>query len=344
MIGKLYDKKRESGAVLLTTLLIMTLMAVLSVALIEDIRFAVKRASSTQAYAQADWYAVSAEDFAVTYLASEFADLGPTEINEKLNNIAPVIIPIDGGVLTLTVRDGSHCFSLSRLVDAPARNEFEDLLTGVGVNSFEARSISFATLDWIDEDSQLSSNGAEDFTYLVRDPAYRTANTFFTSVMELRAVKGVDEEIYQSIRPFLCARPDGETGGLNVNTMTNAHLPLLAASLGGGLENEQRAQSLILNRPPQGYQDPTDVLGNVDDEQGIPEGVNLENIILAPSHIWVEVDIRYQNARRVVSMEFAVDNTDVRRISRYMGAEARRPIVKAENGITTPRDRLNGRN
>jgi len=324
----------ERGAVLLTTLLIMTLMAALSVALIEDIRFAVKRASTTQAYAQADWYAVSAEDFAVSYLTGEFANLPPLQINRKLNSLEPFVIPIDGGLLSLNVRDGSHCFSLARLRDAPARQEFEDLLTGLGVNSFEARRISFAAADWIDEDSRLSQNGAEDFTYLVREPAYRTANANFTSVMELRSINGMTEEIYQSIRPFICARSDEELSGFNINTMTRGHLPLLVASLGGGLDNEQRAETLFLNRPPEGYQDETDVLGNSDDGIEVAEDVNVENITFFPSHIWVEVDIRYRNARRVVSMEFSVSETEIKRISRYMGAEARRPLPQAMNKIT----------
>jgi len=254
--------------------------------------------------------------------------------------VEPFIIPIDGGFLSLNLRDGSQCFSLARLIEAPGRQEFEDLLIGVGVDSFRARRISFAAADWIDEDNQLSQNGAEDFTYLVRDPAYRTANANFTSVMELRAVNGVDEDVYQSIRPFICARDEDEANQLNINTMTRAHLPLLAASLGGGLENETRAENLILNRPPDGYQDATDVLGASDDEQGVPEGVNVENITFLPTHIWVEVDIRYKNARRVVSMEFAVNQTDIRRITRYVGAEARRPKPKAQITLAGQRNRL----
>ncbi|MEP1229382.1 MAG: type II secretion system minor pseudopilin GspK [Litorimonas sp.] len=344
MIRKSQNKGSERGAVLLTTLLIMTLMAALSVALMEDIRFAIKRAAHTQSYAQADWYAVSAEDFAVSYLTQEFANLPPVRINEKLNNITPFIIPIDGGFISLNVRDGSQCFSLARLIEEPARLEFENLLTGLGLNNFAARRISFAAADWIDADSQLSQNGAEDFTYLVRDPAYRTANANFTSVMEIRAINGMSEDIYQKIRPFICARPDGEVNGLNINTMTIEQLPLLAASLGGGVENAQRAENLILNRPPNGYQDATEVLGNSDDEADVPENINVENVTFIPTHIWVEADIRYRNARRVVSMEFAVNATDIRRIARFMGPESRRPAPVSQNVTPRQRNRLSGRN
>ena len=52
----------ESGTVLLTTLLIMAVMAAVAVAIIDDIRFAVKRMSNVNDYAQLDWYVKGAED------------------------------------------------------------------------------------------------------------------------------------------------------------------------------------------------------------------------------------------------------------------------------------------
>ena len=69
--------KHERGTVLLTTLLIMTVMAAITVALMEDIRFAVKRTINVHAYAQADWQASGAEDFVSAYLQNDFAQLPP---------------------------------------------------------------------------------------------------------------------------------------------------------------------------------------------------------------------------------------------------------------------------
>jgi len=64
-----------------------------------------------------------------------------------------------------------------------------------------------ALTDWIDRDTRLGANGAEDGTYLRREPPHRTANTALASVMELRGLEGMTEELYQSIRPYLCAAP-----------------------------------------------------------------------------------------------------------------------------------------
>ena len=51
---KNFDKER--GTVLLTTLLIMAVMATVAVAIMDDIRFAVKRTINVGDYAQVDWY------------------------------------------------------------------------------------------------------------------------------------------------------------------------------------------------------------------------------------------------------------------------------------------------
>lgn len=329
---------KDQGAILITTLLVMTLMAAISIVLIEDIRFAIKRASNTQAYAQADWFAASAEDFAVSYLTREFAELESAEINQRLRQNAPFILPIDGGALTLNIRDGSQCFLLSRLENAPARLEFENLLIGIGVNDFRAERISYAAADWIDRDRDVNNDGAEDFTYLTKQPAYRAANAPFTSVMEMRAIHGMSEDIYQSLRPYICVRPQNLPSAeakLNLNTINIAHKPLLAAALGGGLENEALAKAIILSRPLNGYLNAQDVLDTLGEGEPLPEGTSLENLTLVPNHILAEVNIQYRNARRVIVMEFAIDEAGISRVSRYSGAEALRPvpIIDAQTGL-----------
>ena len=65
--------QNDRGTVLLTTLLIMTVVAAITVALMEDIRFAVKRTVNVHAYAQADWQASGAEDFVTAYLTNDLS-------------------------------------------------------------------------------------------------------------------------------------------------------------------------------------------------------------------------------------------------------------------------------
>jgi len=59
----------------LTTLLIMAVMAAVSVAIMEDIRFAVKRTVNVGDYAQVDWYVKGANDFAESYIAEQLGSM-----------------------------------------------------------------------------------------------------------------------------------------------------------------------------------------------------------------------------------------------------------------------------
>ena len=55
--------------------------------------------------------------------------------------------------------------------------------------------LAAAIVDWRDEDSEVSSGGAEDETYLRQRPAYKTKNAPFESVDELRLVFGMELDI-----------------------------------------------------------------------------------------------------------------------------------------------------
>ena len=100
---------RERGTVLLTTLLIMAVMAAVAVAIIDDIRFAVKRMSNVNDYAQLDWYVKGAEDFAGSYIQSNLALLPAEGKNAALGRAQQFSFPFEGGLIGLEVRDGSHC-------------------------------------------------------------------------------------------------------------------------------------------------------------------------------------------------------------------------------------------
>ncbi len=52
-----------------------------------------------------------------------------------------------------------------------------------------------AIVDWRDEDSEVSENGAEVDTYTLRKPGYECKNAPFETVLELKLVYGADDEI-----------------------------------------------------------------------------------------------------------------------------------------------------
>lgn len=84
-----------------------------------------------------------------------------------------------------------------------------------------------AILDWTDTDMEIRyPRGAEDETYTRKRPPYRAANRPFADVSELLLVEGVDQSVYQALRPYVYVA-DGYAP-LNVNTAEATVLRCLA--------------------------------------------------------------------------------------------------------------------
>jgi len=326
--------EKERGTVLLTTLLIMAVMAAVSVAIMDDIRFAVKRVINVGDYAQADWYVKGGEDFAQSYITSSLIPLPDPQKNQLFQRQQVFTFPYEGGLMTLNVRDGTDCFSLGSLVtsdgqaDDKGRRQFTSLLVSLGWPQSEANSMAYVLTDWIDRDTQRAPNGAEDGDYLRKDPPYRTANTALQSVMELRSLEGMTEELYESIRPYLCARPAGELTRLNINAAMPIDAHILAALLGGA-ENFDVALRLITERPANGYEVGAITTETLADEGFEGRDLALDQITYSPEKLWVEVRADYLNATRLMSYEYdMLDNSGANLTYRGWGAESYRPTLE----------------
>lgn len=322
--------RKDEGAVLLTTLLVMGVMAALAVAIIDDVRFAVKRARNVQAYAQADWYTQGAEDYAYAYLAVQVSRADNTQLNAAALSPEPIIFPYEGGAMALNVRDGSRCFSLTALSGEPGRRVFNSLLVLLGWDEASAARLTSVAVDWQDMDDQIQPSGAEDYTYLGRDPAYRTAGRSFASVTELRALETMTEEQYQILRPFMCAHiigKDDDTPRMNVNTLTPPYMPLLAAALGGN-NAATAASRLIMERPASGYTDEAQFLAAPALADFPLKEAQLELLTYAPETIEIVADVAYLQARRKAAFGFVIAEGNVKRLYRRFGEEALRPELE----------------
>lgn len=325
----------EGGTVLLTTLLIMAVMATVAVAIMDDIRFAVKRTINVGDYAQADWYVKGAEDFAESYISTQLSALEPIAKNTLFQEPQTFAFPFDGGSMILDVRDGTDCFALGSLVtetgtaDATGGRQFTNLLIALGWPDNDARSLTGVLTDWIDTDTQRGANGAEDGTYLRRELPHRTSNTALASVMELRSLEGMTEELYQSIRPYLCARGSGEQTRLNIETAESIDAFLLSAILGGP-DHYQTALQIIAERPQGGF-------GNLEMLQATPALQDFtgnepayDQIVFEPNFLWIEVRVDYLNASRLVTYEYEVSGPTTVLTYRGWGSESFRPTLEEE--------------
>lgn len=326
------NPQKEAGTVLLTTLLVMAVMAAITVALMDDIRVAVRRTINVNAYAQADWQGRGAEDFIRAWLTTDFAALDDTARTVFLRTGEPITLPTQDGIISVRIKDASHCFNLNSVLDFEGQAtahpaEFVALAELIGVPQNQADAISKALMDWIDADQNPRSGGAEDGTYLRSNPPYRTADTALTGPEEIRALNGMDEELWGLLKPFLCVGRIGEIPPVNVNTIGIERMAVLAAALGGD-RGVEAAQKLLEDRPPQGYAD-REAIGNILSELQI-EGLALTDRLDVKVHaVFVEVVTTVGPAERVRTYRYdGLDKDEPVLTYRGWGRESFRPEIK----------------
>ena len=253
----------ERGAALLAVLLLVAVMGALAAAALERLRLATSLAVNTAALDQARAFAIGVESL-ISLTIDDLTAASPerTTLAGGWNGNRRRLPMPGGGLAEATVRDGGNCFNINSVAESRSPTmltprpagiaQFQALMQVLEVPESTARPIAEAAGDWVDTDLEPGRAGAEDPQYARSEQGYRTGNTLFAGVSELRAVSGMTPEIYERVRPWLCALPVAELSPINVNTLAVEQAPLLAmlAPQQISLEAARRA---IAERPQAGW-------------------------------------------------------------------------------------------
>lgn len=255
-------RRGEDGAALLSVLLLISVMTAISLAVLDDMRFAVRRQGNAQVLDQGYWYALGAENYAQVEVAKQWRALSGRLPFTPEREVEELLFPVPGGVVEARLRDASNCFNVNSLVRASEQGRFEEneeaaaqyisLLLALDMDEVLSEDLSDALIDWLDSDERPRPNGAEDGYYLSLDTPYRTANALMADISEIRAIRGYEQEIYLRLRPYLCARPMTDAAVLNVNSLTLQQAPLFAMLFPDDLTLSE-ARNLLIDRPSGGY-------------------------------------------------------------------------------------------
>ncbi len=249
--------------------------------------------------------------------------------------LAPVDIPLPDGRASLQFADAGRCFNLNSLGaggagndpeeddadgapgrrggagadgggeetgrgtarrgEGTSRQEFAALLSLLGLGDGESAQLAATVVDWIDADDVTSLNGAEDDFYTALPAPFRTGGAPLADVSELRAMRGFDDVVYQGLRPFVCALPEGREAVLNVNMLRPQDLPVLAAIISAASEQTVDASGLmnvLEARPPEGWRNAEAFWASPTlAEYGVPQEVRAAR---------TDVESRYIEARAIV--------------------------------------------
>ena len=160
-------------------------------------------------------------------------------------------IELGDGEVMVTIEDEERKIDLNRIMlpngNAPDERRlavFQRLLDTLGID----RAVADAVVDWLDKDEDPRVGGAESSYYLGLPKPYRAKNDLFDTVGELRLVRGVTDEVFEKLRPFVTV---SSSGLVNINTAPKEVLMSLSAGTDlaeGGAIDSMTADEIIAYR------------------------------------------------------------------------------------------------
>ncbi|WP_303902870.1 type II secretion system minor pseudopilin GspK [Thiohalomonas denitrificans] len=301
---------RQRGVALVTALLVVALATTAAVSMVARQQVDIRRTGNLLEGEQAYLYLLGIEDWAAQILRDDRKDNDTDHLNEDWTTILPPI-EVEGGQVGGFLEDLQGRFNINNLVEndqisGPDLRHFRRLLAALSLDAELADPIA----DWLDSDSNvLVPSGAEDGSYLSRDPAYRTANGPMVDVSELRLVAGVDTETWEALAPYVTALP--KRTEINVNT---APLPVMM-SLAAGL-TEADAEALVAARGDEGFQSANDFFK----QQAVAGRKNLAKITVSSNWFGIHGDVEVGRIRLRMHSTLWRDADGSRILRRAQGA------------------------
>lgn len=202
---------RQNGVALITAVLVVAIAAIIATSIMGRQNFDTQRTANIIHRDQAVSYVLGAEHWAGVELTRDAQANNYDHLRENWAYELPPL-PIDGGFITGRVQDLQGRFNLNTVLDPIQAERLMRLCQSIDVDP----DFIPALQDWIDGDTEVRENGAEDETYTLMYPPYRTANRFLADTSELLLVRGVSVQDYNSLTFYISALPG--SSHINVNT------------------------------------------------------------------------------------------------------------------------------
>lgn len=187
--------------------------------------------------------------------------------NEKLINKDPVLnqsyfFSNELATIQVDVSDASNCFNLNSIfiktgdgiqIKKDNREWLERLLRLKGLDAPEIESFIDQLIDWVDPDNQPLNFGAENYFYIgpLSPINQYTPKRLLSNLSEIKNFPVLDQISFKKISNNLCVLPGLSNQLINVNTLNDSHINLIASLFDE--ENLEFIESQILDTPENGY-------------------------------------------------------------------------------------------
>ena len=187
--------------------------------------------------------------------------------NGKLINKDPVLnqsyfFSNELATIQVDVSDASNCFNLNSIfiktsdsvqIKKDNREWLERLLRLKGLDAPEIESFIDQLIDWVDPDNQPLNFGAENYFYIgpLSPINQYTPKRLLSNLSEIKNFPVLEQISFKKISNNLCVLPGLSNQLINVNTLNDSHINLIASLFDE--ENLEFIESQILDTPENGY-------------------------------------------------------------------------------------------
>ena len=252
----------KPGVVLISTLLIVMVMAIISTQISKIFFLSIQRDSYIDFKNHSLQLLLSSEIEAIQSIQKEIVFS-----NQKLTNKDPVLnqsyfFSNELATIQVDVSDASNCFNLNSIfiktgdglqIQKDNKEWLERLLRLKGFDAPEIESFIDQLIDWVDPDNQPLNFGAENYFYIGPLSLIKqyTPKRLLSNLSEIKNFPVLDQIDFNKISNNLCVLPGISNQLINVNTLNNTHKNLIASFFDE--ENLEFIESQILDAPENGY-------------------------------------------------------------------------------------------
>jgi general secretion pathway protein K len=319
--------KRQRGVALITALAITALASVAAVAMAHTLQLNIRRTGNILTVDQGFLLTLGSEGWSRGMLIRDLQDKDQKVYDGLDEDWAKELppTPVEGGEVQALTTDLQARFNLNNLYLAKESSEEEKQKVAQQTALFKRllvlldidEAIAQATADWLDEDLTLQfPDGAEDNEYLGGELAYRTGNTRMADPSELRLVKGVTDEVFEALAPYITTLP--ENTSVNINTASPMVLRAVAETL-----DEAQAEQLEEEREENPFKNKQSFLDRLKDllDENKVKSEDIDPLISVTSQYYrLETTVKMEFISQKLFSTLYKGDKDVIVISRSIGA------------------------
>ena len=323
----LLDKKFK-GAALIMALFVTAIIASISAGLFSMVSMNIENEKNMLSEQQAIVTTLSLESFTKKYLTKKENRTNLVLTANNFNQKSPINLPLERGNLEANIVDMGQCFNLNSLILISATGEeiantdnldfFKNLMKSLFIEEQKIEEITPAIVDWLDKDSFPDTYlGVEDDFYKNEKISRLSSNQFFYDITELRDIKGVTEEIFQKLKPYVCVINSLNTK-ININSL-NPFYPNILVALSSNTLSDLEARNILNNKPLAGYSSVTNFLNLPEIKTSFSSKFSKANLVLETNYFILNTNIKIDDKDFHIKSHIYYSNESPKVIRRKLG-------------------------